>query len=205
MVRKVVHFQCLKDENSREPEVQGIKRAGKLTELEIRVIESFKGPTDPTVLAGATHVTIGGSGWSVWDDVPFKRELRNTIRSAIYEFGIPTLGICFGAQFLASITYGGKVVRDDARAETGPTEIVRTHPMAQYDLLEGLPSKFMAESSHHDRIVRLPMNMVPLAYSQGGQVIQAFADTGEKCWGVQFHPERGTGHDAQILEKFFLL
>lgn len=196
MSRKVVHFQCLKDEDRKETEEAGLRREGRLSANELVVLEAFKTPVSPAALTGATHVIIGGSGWSVWEDIPYKRELAETVREAL-RLGLPTLGICFGAQFLADLL-GGRVIRDYAREERGTVRVHCPVSLAFRDpLFEGMPDEFLAQASHQDRIAELPPHAVPLAYSQDGAVLQAFR-AGAVFWGVQFHPERSR-RDVEFL------
>jgi GMP synthase-like glutamine amidotransferase len=192
-IRNVVHFQCLKDAWPKPIEDAALARVGKIAVEELRVIPAWTGDFQPDLLDDATHLTIGGSGWSVWENTHRSAELEQTVKEARRR-GIPILGICFGGQFLAQI-FGGAVVRAPSCAEYG-TIGVRASTEAKNDPLFGPCSgqNFLAQASHQDRIVLLPQGAVKLAWSHVGetytQIIQAFGFPGEKVWGVQFHPER---------------
>ena len=205
--RKIVHFQCLQDDDRREPEIAGILATGRLAPDELTVMRPFEAPVRVEALTRATHVLIGGSAWSVWEDIPYLTELRVAVVAAI-GLGHPTLGICFGGQFLAW-ALGGKVVRDKAYEERGVNEIDIDLDACRSDALFGdMPVRIRVQSSHHDRISRLPNGARRLASSQGGAVTQAFAMDGARVWGLQFHPERR--HDetplaGAVLERFLSL
>ena len=194
--RKVVHLQCLKDTWQKPIEEASILRNGGLAPEELTVAPMFSDPTDPSILDGATHLTIGGSGWSVFETVPLYAEFALLVRTA-RERGLPILGMCFGGQALAQI-FGGMVIRSEANAEYGTVNI-RVSTEAEGDMLFGSRARttFAAQVSHQDRIVGLPAGAVKLAWSHVGeppvQIIQAFSFPGERVWGLQFHPERDDG------------
>lgn len=135
--------------------------------------------------AGAVVVLGGPMGAGDDDDHPWLARIRDLLREAVRN-SVPTLGICLGAQLLASAC-GGRVVRGDAGAEAGAVH-VRLRPEAQGDaLLAELPSPFVAAALHLDMIEVLPPGAVWLG-SSSMYPHQAFR-FGEVAWGVQFHPE----------------
>ena len=120
------------------------------------------------------------------------------IDPAIYQTGVPVLGICYGAQLVA-LQLGGEVAR------TGRGEYGRT-PLDVLDgssLLAGLPSTQDVWMSHFDTIVAAP---------PGFRVTARTADTpaavleepDRRLFGVQFHPEVGHTARGQDLLKAFL-
>jgi len=124
-----------------------------------------------------------------------------TIDPAIYDTGVPILGICYGAQLLA-LDLGGEVSRSD-RGEYGRTEL---------DLVEaGGPSVLFGASqprqqpvwmSHFDTITAPPAGAVVTA-STVDTPVAGFEDTGRGIYGVQFHPEVvHTPHGQGLLEQF---
>ena len=76
-----------------------------------------------------------------------------TVDPAIFEMGVPVLGICYGMQ-LMSQTLGGKVV-PGAEREYGkmPIEVMPGNP-----LFDGIPSTITAWMSHGDRVEAIPAN-----------------------------------------------
>ena len=72
------------------------------------------------------------------------------IDEALFELGIPTLGICYGAQLLA-LELGGEVARTGA-SEFGKTEL----DGGTGALFAGLPEQQVVWMSHRDTVVAPP-------------------------------------------------
>jgi GMP synthase (glutamine-hydrolysing) len=116
--------------------------------------------------------------------------------TAIFELGIPTLGICYGAQLLA-LELGGRVDRTDA-GEYGKVDM-RT---SGGKLFTSLPEEQTAWMSHRDTVVAPPVGAEIVATSEHTPVA-AFEDGARKLYGVQFHPEVvHTPHGQDILKNF---
>jgi GMP synthase (glutamine-hydrolysing) len=115
---------------------------------------------------------------------------------AIFELGVPTLGICYGMQLMAQ-DLGGRVERTGV-SEFGKTEI-RVHPGA---LFTGLPEEQTAWMSHRDSVTAPPEGARVVAGSDSAP-IAAFEDPERKLYGVQFHPEVvHTPHGMDVLKNF---
>jgi GMP synthase (glutamine-hydrolysing) len=116
--------------------------------------------------------------------------------TAIFELGIPTLGICYGAQLLA-LELGGRVDRTDA-GEYGKVDMRTTGG----ELFAALPEEQTAWMSHRDTVVAPPGGAEIVATSEHTPVA-AFEDGARKLYGVQFHPEVvHTPHGQDILKNF---
>ena len=138
-------------------------------------------------LAGAGGLVVLGGSMGAYDDdrSPWLPAVRELLGDAVVA-GVPTLGICLGAQLLAVAT-GGRVERGAAGTEAGVVEVT-WHPDAAVDpLVGGLPDPFAAPSMHDDAVVLLPPGAVLLG-SSTRYPHQAFR-VGTCAWGVQFHPE----------------
>ena len=118
---------------------------------------------------------------------------------AVYEAGIPILGICYGAQLLTR-QLGGTVTRT-GRGEYGRTSLTR-----------GAPSPLFADwppdadsdvwMSHADCITAVPDGFVATASSPDAPVA-ALHDPERRLYGVQFHPEVvHTDRGQKLLERF---
>jgi GMP synthase (glutamine-hydrolysing) len=116
--------------------------------------------------------------------------------TAIFELGIPTLGICYGAQLLA-LELGGRVDKTGA-GEYGKVDMRTT----EHALFAALPAEQTAWMSHRDTVVEPPTGAEIVATSEHTPVA-AFEDAARKLYGVQFHPEVGhTPHGQDVLKNF---
>jgi len=119
---------------------------------------------------------------------------------AVFEQGVPVLGICYGEQTMCA-ELGGRVepgtTREFGRAEI---EVVRESP-----LLEGLGDlghKEIVWMSHGDKVTALPQGFETIAVSEGSP-FAVVADEGRRFYGIQFHPEVAhTPRGALILRNF---
>jgi GMP synthase (glutamine-hydrolysing) len=118
------------------------------------------------------------------------------IDPAIFDLGIPTLGICYGAQLLA-LELGGRVDRTDV-SEFGRTELRATDGALFHDL----PADQVVWMSHRDTVVAPPTGARVVGDSSGTPVA-AFEDPARGLFGLQFHPEVvHTEHGQQVLKNF---
>jgi GMP synthase (glutamine-hydrolysing) len=116
--------------------------------------------------------------------------------TSIFELGIPTLGICYGAQLLA-LDLGGRVDKTGA-GEYGKVGM-RTSEGA---LFATLPADQTAWMSHRDTVVEPPSGARIVATSEHTPVA-AFEDAARRLYGVQFHPEVvHTPHGQAVLKNF---
>ena len=125
-----------------------------------------------------------------------------TIDPAIYDAGIPLLGICYGAQLLAR-DLGGEV------SHTGVGEYGRAalkcHTDVESVLLPAqLGPGFDVWMSHFDTISRPPGGAVVVG-STDQTPAAAFEDRRRQVYGVQFHPEVVHTQHGQALLKRFLV
>lgn len=117
---------------------------------------------------------------------------------AIFELGVPVLGICYGFQVMAR-TLGGTV------AHTGDREYGATDASVVGDggpLLGGQPAEQNVWMSHGDAVQEAPDGFEVFARTAVTPVA-AFGSAARKLYGVQWHPEvRHSDHGQQILENF---
>jgi GMP synthase (glutamine-hydrolysing) len=102
---------------------------------------------------------------------------------AVWDLGVPILGICYGLQLIAH-ELGGKVDRA-AHREFGPATI---DVKASSPLFAGLPPKLDVWMSHGDRVEALPPGFEPIATTPSSPYA-AIENRARKAYGVQFHPE----------------
>ena len=111
---------------------------------------------------------------------------------------LPTLGICYGAQFMAH-NFGGEVAPSNSR-EYGRANLGYLNH--ESPLLNEMTKGTQVWMSHGDTIVRLPENFKVIA-STADVNFAAFKVDDEKTYGIQFHPEvYHTTEGKQLLQNF---
>jgi len=144
-------------------------------------------------------IILSGGPASVWEG--------GTPRApqAVFEIGVPVLGICYGMQTMAA-QLGGKVEMGLVR-EFGYAE-VRAHGHSA--LLRDLQDRVTLEGhglldvwmSHGDKVNAVPPGFKVIA-SNAATPIAGMADERRKFYGVQFHPEvTHTLQGKAIIERF---
>jgi GMP synthase (glutamine-hydrolysing) len=123
------------------------------------------------------------------------------VDKAIFELGIPTLGICYGLEVLGQML-GGKVA-PGTKKEYGPAFIKITTGKPT-DLFINIPNNLRVWMSHFDQVIKLPKGMVGLG-STSAVKYAAFADEKKKIYGIMFHPEvHHTQYGQEILNNFVI-
>jgi len=156
--------------------------------------------SDPFVREfGASGVILSGSHMSAYEE--------STARApqAVFQLGVPVLGICYGMQTMAQ-QLGGRVEAGKVR-EFGYAEVrARGHTR----LLDGIEDFRTPEGhgmlkvwmSHGDKVVELPSGFKLLASTEACP-IAGMADESRGFYGVQFHPEvTHTRQGTKILQRF---
>jgi GMP synthase (glutamine-hydrolysing) len=125
--------------------------------------------------------------------------------AAVFELGVPVLGICYGMQTMAQ-QLGGRITPSSER-EFGYAEVTVTGASRLLDHLEdrrdasgrALLDVWM---SHGDRVAALPPGFVASA-TTAAIPFAAMSDERRHFYGVQFHPEvTHTPQGARLLERF---
>ncbi|MFN4360635.1 MAG: glutamine-hydrolyzing GMP synthase [Hylemonella sp.] len=146
-------------------------------------------------------VILSGSHASVYE------ESTDKAPQAVFELGVPVLGICYGMQTMAQ-QLGGKVESGHQR-EFGYAE-VRAHghtallkDIADFTTAEG-HGMLKVWMSHGDKVTELPPGFKLMA-STPSCPIAGMADEARKFYAVQFHPEvTHTVQGRALLERFVL-
>ncbi len=102
---------------------------------------------------------------------------------ALWDLGIPVLGVCYGMQLMVQ-QLGGSVVAA-GRAEYGKAPLYLDDPT---DLLTNVAEGSTMWMSHGDSVSSLPEGFVRLAHTDNTPDA-AVAHHGRRLYGVQFHPE----------------
>lgn len=148
---------------------------------------------------GASGIILSGSHNSVTDeDTP-------RAPSAVFELGVPVLGICYGMQTMAAQL--GGAVENGLKREFGYAEVrARNHTA----LLKGISDFTNAEGqeflkvwmSHGDKVNEMPPGFKLMASSDNCP-IAGMADEERHFYAVQFHPEvTHTVKGADLLKRF---
>jgi GMP synthase (glutamine-hydrolysing) len=149
--------------------------------------------------SGAAGIILSGGPSSVTEgDTPRAPQ-------AVFEIGVPVLGICYGMQTMAA-QLGGKVENGKVR-EFGYAEVrARGHTA----LLNGISDFVTAEGhgmlkvwmSHGDKVIDMPSGFKLMA-STPSCPVAGMADEERKLYAVQFHPEvTHTVQGTAILDRF---
>ena len=120
--------------------------------------------------------------------------------AAIFEAGLPILGICYGQQLMVQ-QLGGRVEGGHSR-EFGRAIVEVIDGCALFDGVWAKGGRETVWMSHGDRVTALPDGFRPVAVSDGAP-FAAIADDDRRLYGVQFHPEVvHTPHGAALLHSF---
>ena len=146
-------------------------------------------------------VILSGSHASVYEDTTDKAP------QAVFELGVPVLGICYGMQAMA-YQLGGKVEGGHKR-EFGHADVrARGHTR----LFDGIQDYVTAEGhgmltvwmSHGDKVTEMPPGFKLMASTESCP-IAGMADEARGFYALQFHPEvTHTRQGPAILERFVL-
>ena len=146
-------------------------------------------------------VILSGSHASTYED----HQLRAP--QAVWDLGVPVLGICYGMQTMA-VQLGGKVEWSDHR-EFGYAEVRARGHTRMFDGIEDFRTAeghgmLRVWMSHGDKVTELPSGFKLMA-STPSCPIAGMADEARGYYAVQFHPEvTHTVQGRAMLERFVL-
>ena len=162
----------------RECQVNSIVRAGTMTAGEIQEMKPI-------------GIILTGGPNSVYEDSSPHCD------KAIFDLGIPVLGICYGAQLLAW-SVGGTVQPCPVREYGRTAMTVDTRSV----LFKGLDREQIGLMSHTDQITVLPQGFRSLARTDNCPNA-AIGNAGRRLYGVQFHPEvENTPKGTEMIRNF---
>lgn len=142
----------------------------------------------PPLDAGVRGLLVLGGPMGVHDRdaFPWIDDELTLLRTAL-DRDVPVLGICLGAQLLATAA-GGEVTRRDS-PEVGVLALDRTAAGREDDVFAGWPDGGHVVMSHQDQVSTLPPDAVALLEGSDGTPAWRLGDGGS--YAVQFHPEVG--------------
>jgi GMP synthase (glutamine-hydrolysing) len=140
---------------------------------------------------GAKGVVLSGGPDSVYAKGAPRCE------KAVFEMGVPVLGICYGMQLMSHLL-GGKVKAFGAK-EFGPAEVQVEDGSL---LLDGVARRTPVWMSHGDSLARTPPGFHVIA-STANTPVAGIEDRDRGLYGIQFHPEvRHTREGMTVLANF---
>lgn len=164
-----------------------VREAGVYSELVPHTISA-----DEVRAKNPAGIVLSGGPSSVYE------EGAPAFDDAIFDLGIPTLGICYGFQVMAR-ALGGTVGNTGDR-EYGATEAQVLGGGGA--ILAGQPENQNVWMSHGDAVQQAPAGFDVLA-STSVTPVAAFGSPERKMYGVQWHPEvKHSEHGQRILENF---
>jgi GMP synthase (glutamine-hydrolysing) len=139
-------------------------------------------------------VILSGGPASVLD------EGAPTAPGAIFEAGVPVLGICYGEQVMAA-QLGGKVEGGHHR-EFGRAEVEVTKPSALYQGVWQVGERYLVWMSHGDRVTVPPKGFEVVGTSPNAPIAM-IADERRRFYATQFHLEVvHTPHGTALIRNF---
>lgn len=116
---------------------------------------------------------------------------------AVFELGVPILGICYGMQLVCYMN-GGKVGSCE-NSEYGSIALTIDKTDALFD---EIPQETPVLMSHTDKVLELPTGFQTLAHTADCE-IASFCCAEKNIYGVQFHPEvEISKHGTKLLHNF---
>ncbi len=120
--------------------------------------------------------------------------------AAIYDAGVPILGICYGEQAMAAQL--GGVVEAGHHREFGRAEVLVTEETPLFEGVWRKGERYPVWMSHGDRVTRLPDGFRVVGTSANAPIAM-IADERRKFYATQFHLEVvHTPHGAALLRNF---
>jgi GMP synthase (glutamine-hydrolysing) len=142
----------------------------------------------------ARAVILSGGPASVLD------QASPRAHAAVFEAGVPLLGICYGQQAMVE-HLGGRVEAGTTR-EFGRAWVDVTDDCALLDGVWASGSREQVWMSHGDRVTKLPTGFRTVGVSEGAP-FAVIADDVRRFYGVMFHPEVvHTPHGGALLRNF---
>ncbi|OEU83728.1 MAG: glutamine-hydrolyzing GMP synthase [Desulfobacterales bacterium S5133MH4] len=146
---------------------------------------------DEIVALAPEGIILSGGPASIYEEASPKTD------PAIFDLGIPVLGICYGMQYIVD-ALGGKVKMGEAR-EYGFAELHIKNPTSVF---HGIEEETTCWMSHGDTVARLPRGFSVTASTQNTR-IAATENLTKRFFGLQFHPEVAhTPRGKKILKNF---
>ncbi len=118
---------------------------------------------------------------------------------ALFELGVPVLGICYGIQLMGHLL-GGQVAKSDHREYGHGTLTIQKAGR----LFAKLPKKLQVWNSHGDRLIKLPPGFTAIGTTDNSEYA-VIENLPKNFYGIQFHPEVfHTERGVDVIRNFLL-
>jgi len=160
----------------------------------------LKYDTAPTEIAklNARGIILSGGPASVY------AKNAPQVDPAIFELGLPVLGICYGMQ-LMGFHLGGKVEHSDRREYGAGALYLKNEAgerTGECGLFDGLPDALDVWNSHGDKLTKLPSGFHAVGHTDNSP-FAAIENPQKRFFGLQFHPEVAhTPRGKEIIQNF---
>lgn len=163
-----------------------LREQGVYTEL-----VPFNASIDTIKAKNPKGIILSGGPASVYDENAYFCD------EAIFELGLPILGICYGMQLIAH--KNGANVAPAAHKEYGKANI---EIIKKCDFMSGVENNSVVWMSHSDKVNELPKGFEVIAKSQNSEFC-VFGDFERKIYAMQFHPEVAHSEFGSVMLKNF--
>lgn len=118
---------------------------------------------------------------------------------AIFDLGVPVLGICYGIQLMGHLL-GGRVSKSTHR-EYGHG-LLRVQKPGR--LFKGMPRSLRVWNSHGDRLIAMPPGFAAIGVTENSE-FAVIEDRKRNFYGIQFHPEVfHTERGVEVIRNFLV-
>lgn len=153
----------------------------------------FYEPLDKILARKPKGIILSGGPASVY------AEGAPTLDKALFDNGIPVLGLCYGMQLVTHL-FGGEVARAD-KQEFGKAELIIDEKDAA--LFQNIPNNTKVWMSHGDHVTRIGEGFHAIAHTDS--CIAAVVNPEKNIYAFQFHPEvTHSEHGRDMLQNFVL-
>ncbi len=154
------------------------------TAVDVRFLDAF---------APKAIILSGGPASVTWDEAP-------RADPAVFERGLPVLGICYGQQTLCAQL--GGAVEVGTHHEFGRAFVEMIDDCALFDGVWRRGDREQVWMSHGDKVIAIPPGFRVVGRSDRAP-FAAIADDARRIYAVQFHPEvTHTPHGTALLRNF---
>ncbi len=157
------------------------------------LVVSYRTPLDELRDLSPKGIILSGGPSSVY------AEQAPLCDPAIWNMGIPVLGVCYGMQLMVH-QLGGRVEPAINKAEYGKAPLKVDDPTALLTNVDDASTMWM---SHGDSVKDLPEGFVRLAHTTNTPEA-AIASHSRRLYGVQFHPEVVHSTNGMVLIRNFV-